>query len=52
MAMCGFSMMNRPRGATMATISWVSTGRLFGLLVKGLNASPNQGCSPYALLRV
>ncbi len=44
--MCGLSMMNSPRGATMATISWVSTGSLFGLPVNEPNASPNQGCSP------
>ncbi len=34
----------------MPIISWVSTGRLFGLEVYELNASPSQGCSPYALL--
>jgi hypothetical protein len=39
-------MMNSPRGATMATISCVSTGRPFGLPVKEPNASPNHGCSP------
>ncbi|RAO62415.1 hypothetical protein LUPAC06_00395 [Micromonospora saelicesensis] len=50
--MCGLSMMNSPRGATMATISWVSTGSRFGLPVKEPNASPSQGCSPYALLRL
>jgi hypothetical protein len=45
-------MMNRPRGATMAAISWVSTGSRPGLPVKVPNASPSQGCSPYALLRL
>ena len=44
--MCGLSMMNSPRGATMATISCVSTGSLVGLPVKEPNASPSHGCSP------
>src|ERR1700753_1725368 len=50
--MCGFSMMNSPRGATIANISWVSTRNLVGAPVNELNASPNHGCSPYALLSV
>src|SRR5262245_50534597 len=49
-AMCGLSMMKRPRGATMATSSCVSKGALVGAPVNEVNASPNQGCSPYALL--
>ena len=39
-------MMNSPRGATMATISCVSTGSAVGLPVNEPNASPSQGCSP------
>jgi hypothetical protein len=45
-SMCGFSMMNNPRGAIIATVSCVSTGSVFGLPVKALNASPSHGCSP------
>jgi hypothetical protein len=45
-------MMNKPRGATMATTSSVSIGSVFGLFVNGPNASPNHGCSLKALLSV